>query len=140
MQRINQVSVAPVVDAALHHLQAWLIDATPPPVQPRIDFEGEPPEVVRDDNRIARGGIRLPQVDVPIAHNSAHPAVARRLRPTGRLPRGLPRREGARALRRAAPTYLARYEAATRAAAAAGVILPRDVDPLLAEAEAAYPG
>ncbi len=71
MQSINRVSVAPVVDAALHHLQAWLVDGTPPPVQPCIDFEGDPPQVVRDDNGIARGGIRLPQVEVPLAHNSA---------------------------------------------------------------------
>ena len=40
-------------------------------MQPRIDFEGDPPQVVHDDNGIARGGIRLPQVEVPMAHNSA---------------------------------------------------------------------
>ena len=61
MQSINQVSVAPVVDAALHHLQAWLTDDTPPPVQPRIQFAGEPAQIVRDDNDIACDGIRLPR-------------------------------------------------------------------------------
>ena len=71
MQAVNQVSVAPVVDAALHHLQAWLLDGTPPPVQPRITFAGEPPAIVRDDDGIALGGIRLPQVEVPLGHNSA---------------------------------------------------------------------
>ncbi len=71
MQAINQVSVAPVVDAALHHLQAWLTDGTPPPVQPRITFEGDPPEIARDDDGIAVGGIRLPLVEVPLGHNSA---------------------------------------------------------------------
>ena len=139
MQRINQVSVAPVVDAALHHLQAWLIDGTPPPVQPRIAFEGEPPEVARDDNGIARGGIRLPQVEVPLAHNSAmqqSPDVFARL--VG-FHEAFPV-EKVHALYESRADYLARYEAATRAAAAAGVILPRDIDPLLAEAEAAYPG
>ena len=30
MQGINQVSVAPVVDAALHHLQAWVTDGHAP--------------------------------------------------------------------------------------------------------------
>ena len=29
------------------------------------------PEIARDDNDIARGGIRLPQVEVPLGHNSA---------------------------------------------------------------------
>jgi hypothetical protein len=35
--------------------------------------------------------------------------------------------------------YLARYEEATRAAERASVILPRDVDRLLTEAENAFP-
>ena len=98
MQAINQVSVSPVVDAALHHLQAWLQDGTAPPVQPRITFAGEPPEIVRDDHAIALGGIRLPQVEVPLGHNSAIQQIARHLRPARRVPRALPRREGPRAL------------------------------------------
>lgn len=138
MQRINQVSVAPVVDAALHHLQAWLVDGTPPPVQPRIDFEGEPPQVVRDDNGIAQGGIRLPQVEVPLAHNSAiqqSPDVFSRL--VG-FHEDFPV-EKVRALYGDRATYLARYDAATRVAEAEAVILPRDVDPLLAEAAESVP-
>ena len=71
MQAINRVSVAPVVDAALHHLQTWVSEDTVPPVQPRIDFDGAPPQIVRDADGIAEGGIRLPQVAVPLAHNSA---------------------------------------------------------------------
>ncbi len=71
MQAVNQVSVAPVIDAALHHLQAWLSDGTPPPVQPRIEFAGDPAAIARDDHGIARGGIRLPQVEVPLRHNGA---------------------------------------------------------------------
>ncbi len=138
MQSINQVSVAPVVDAALHHLQVWLVDGTPPPVQPRIDFEGDPPQVVRDDNRIARGGIRLPQVEVPLAHNSAiqqSPDVFSRL--VG-FHEAFPV-EKVRELYGNRDTYLDRYAEATRAAEAAAVILPRDVDPLLAEAVTALP-
>ena len=138
MQRINQVSVAPVVDAALHHLQAWLVDGTPPPVQPRIDFEGDPPRVVRDDNGIAQGGIRLPQVEVPLAHNSAiqqSPDVFSRL--VG-FHEAFPV-EKVRALYGDRDTYLDRYAKATRAAETAAVILPRDVDPLLAEAVTTLP-
>ena len=55
----------------MHHMQSWVSGGPPPPVQPRIEFAGDPPEVVRDEHRIARGGIRLPQVDVPVAHNGA---------------------------------------------------------------------
>jgi Alpha/beta hydrolase domain len=138
MQGINQVSIAPVMDAALHHLQAWLIDGRPPPVQPRLEFDGEPPTIVRDDDGIARGGIRLPQVDVPLGHNSAiqqAPDIFARL--VG-FHESFPLEE-VRARYGTRAEYLARFDAATRAAEAASVILPRDVDPLLAEAEAACP-
>jgi Alpha/beta hydrolase domain len=138
MQSINQVSIAPVVDAALHHVQAWLVDGTPPPVQPRIDFEGDPPQIVRDDNGIARGGIRLPQVEVPLAHNSAiqqSPDVFSRL--VG-FHKAFPV-EKVRELYGNRDTYLERYAKATQAAESAAVILPRDVDPLLDEAVTTLP-
>ena len=138
MQAINQVSVAPVVDAALHHLQAWLTDGAPPPVQPRITFDGDPPAIVRDDDGIALGGIRLPMVEVPLGHNSAlqqSPDVFARL--VGFHERFTDDR--VRALYGSRDAYLARYEEATRAAERASVILPRDVDPLLTEAENAFP-
>jgi Alpha/beta hydrolase domain len=138
MQHINQVSVAPVVDAALHHLQAWMTDGTLPPIQPRIAFAGEPAQIVRDDDGIATAGIRLPQVEVPLGHNSAiqqTPDVFARL--VGyheRFPvEKVHERYGDR------DTYLARYREATLAAEAAAVVLPRDVVTLLAEAEDAYP-
>ena len=138
MQAINQVSVAPVVDAALHHLQAWLADGIAPPVQPRITFTGEPPAIVRDDNAIALGGIRLPQVDVPLGHNSAirqAPDIFARL--VG-YHESFPD-EKVRALYGSRDEYVAQYAEATWAAGAAGVILPRDVESLLAEGEQAWP-
>jgi hypothetical protein len=138
MQAINQVSVAPVVDAALHHLQAWLVDGVAPPTQPRITIAGEPPAIVRDDHDIARGGIRLPQVEVPLGHNSAlqqSPDIFARLVGFHESFSD----DEVRALYGSRQEYQARYEAATRAAEAAGVLLPRDVDPLLAEAEQAFP-
>jgi len=138
MQAVNQVSVAPVVDAALHHLQAWLVDGTRPPAQPLITFAGEPALIARDDNDIALGGVRLPQVEVPLGHNSAmqqSPDVFARL--VG-YHESFPD-DKVRALYGSRQVYLARYEEATRAAEAAGVVLPRDVDPLLAEAAEACP-
>jgi hypothetical protein len=138
MQAINQVSVAPVVDAALHHLQAWMSEGTPPPAQPRIAFGGEPAEIVRDEHGIARGGIRLPQVEVPLGHNSAiqqAPDIFARL--VG-YHESFPV-EKVRDLYGDRAAYLARYEEATHAAEAASVVLPRDVDALLAETEAILP-
>ncbi len=138
MKGINQVSVAPVVDAALHHVQSWMRDGTPPPAQPRIEFDGSPPQILRDADGMARGGVRLPQVDVPLAHNSAiqrTPDVFARL--TGsHEPFSIDeirRRYGTRQV------YLSQFEDASRAAADAGVILPRDVEPLLTEAAGALP-
>jgi Alpha/beta hydrolase domain len=138
MQGINQVSVAPVVDAALHHLQAWVCEGTPPPVQPRIEFGGDPPEIRRDANGIARGGIRLPPVEVPVAHNSAiqkGPDIFARLVGSHE---SFPV-EKVRQLYGSRDNYLARYTAAALAAEAASVVLPRDVDPLVAEAVAKVP-
>ncbi len=138
MQGINQVSIAPVVDAALHHVQAWVRDRTPPPVQPRIEFKSDPAEIVRDDNGIARGGIRLPQVEVPLAHNSAiqgTPDIFARLVGSHE---SFPV-EKVSQLYGSRDVYLARYEDATRAAESASVVLPRDVGALLAESEATLP-
>ncbi len=138
MQAINRISVAPVADAALHHLQEWVVKGTAPPVQRRIEFGGSPPEVVRDADGIALGGVRLPQVEVPLAHNSAMqrtPDTFARLVGTHEpFPlEEVRRRYGSREV------YLAEYEHATRAAESAGVILARDVEPLLAVAASACP-
>jgi hypothetical protein len=138
LQAINHVSVAPVADAALHHLQIWVRDGTPPPTQRPIAFAGSPPQIERDADRIAREGVRLPQVDVPLAHNSAlrrTPDVFARLVGTYEAfsAKEVLRRYGTR------EGYLARYEEAARAAVAAGVVLPRDVDLMLAEAADALP-
>ena len=72
---VNGISMIPLYDAALHHVQEWLTTGAAPPQQPLIEFAGDPPDVVRDDHGIARGGIRLPQADVPIAQNSAIPVA-----------------------------------------------------------------
>jgi hypothetical protein len=138
IRAINQVSISPVADAALHHLQSWVTSGKLPPVQPRIEFSGEPPKVQRDGDDIALGGIRLPQVAVPLAHNSA---IQRTPDAFARLVGShedfsveeLRRRYGSR------EQYLAAFEEATRTAESASVILPRDVETLLAEAAATVP-
>jgi Alpha/beta hydrolase domain len=63
----------PLYDSAIHHLHSWLNGGPPPPIQPRISFAGDPPEIVRDEHGLAVGGVRLPQVEVPVAQNSAIP-------------------------------------------------------------------
>ena len=135
---INAVPIGPLYDAAYYHMHRWLSDGVTPPVQDRIEFAGNPPAVVRDEDGIARGGIRLPQVDVPLAVNSAiplsndvfaylggssHPFAAEEVQS----------RYGDRA------SFLERFEAAARAAVDAGVLQPREVERLLAEAAGLWP-
>jgi hypothetical protein len=138
LKHVNRVSMAPVVDAALHRLQAWVTESTAPSVQPLIEFDGEPAAIVRDENDIARGGIRLPQAEVPIAHNSAiqrSPDVFARL-----LGYHEPFTvERVRELYGSRDQYLKLYDEAARAAEAAGVILARDIEPLMEEARSNCP-
>jgi hypothetical protein len=135
---VNHISMTPLYDAALHHMHEWLTTGQAPPAPPLIDFGGDPPEVVRDEHGIARGGIRLPQVEVPIAQNSAIPVADDIFSvlygssvpfPADRI----------RALYGDASTFLTRFEAAARAAEQAGVLLPRDIPGLVDEARASFP-
>ena len=136
---INEVPLNPVTEAGNHHIRVWVSGGPPPPRQPLIDFAGDPAEVVRDDNGIARGGIRLPQVEVPLATNSAVPA-GDGTGPLGRLGGScvpFPAEE-VRALYGGLDTYLNRFEQAARAAEKAAVILPRDVEPSIKEARRTF--
>jgi hypothetical protein len=57
-----------VLDAAIRALARWVRHRTPPPRAPRIEVApGPPPAIVRDAHGNAVGGIRTPQLDVPIA-------------------------------------------------------------------------
>ncbi len=137
MQQMNRIAITPLYDAALHHLNRWVGGGDPPPTQPLIEFAGEPAKVVRDVHGIAVGGVRLPQADAPVAQNSAiplgediysmlwgssHPFDAEKLDSLYADEEG----------------YIARFTSAAHAAVDAGVLLPRDVDPAIAEARSEY--
>ena len=109
----------------------------PPPEQPRIEFAHDSAEVVRDEHGIARGGIRLPQVEIPLATNSAIAAPGNPLGFLGGSCVPFPP-EKVRALYGTAGTYVARFEQATAAAEKAGLVLPRDGGPLIDEAKKAF--
>lgn len=57
--------------AALAALVDWVVDGDAPPRSPRIEIDGD--EIVRDDDGLAVGGIRLPAVEVPSASLSGDP-------------------------------------------------------------------
>jgi hypothetical protein len=57
-----------VLNAAVHALNRWVRRGIPPPRAPRLEaVAGPPASIMRDAHGNALGGIRTPQVDVPIA-------------------------------------------------------------------------
>ena len=116
----NDLDRAPVMSAFYRHLRPWLVDGTPPPSLPRIEVD-ESGAIRRDEHGIALGGIRLPDVEVPLATLTAETGVE-----------GLGGLGGARhdfdeaTIRKLYPSrddYLARYDAAVDAGVRAGFVL-----------------
>jgi len=66
---INAAPGHAVVKAALHALMLWTRDGTEPPTSPFIELDDpvEPDPIARDRYGNAKGGIRLPEVEVPTA-------------------------------------------------------------------------
>jgi len=95
--------------------------------------------VVRDGHGIARGGIRLPQVEVPLAVNSAIPRGEGIFALLGGSCEPFTKAE-AEALYGDRERFLAAFEQAARAAVDAQVLMPRDLAKLVDEARAQWPG
>ncbi len=137
LEQMNRIPLTPLYDAALHHLNRWVGGGAPAPSQPLIDFAGDPPEVVRDERGIATGGIRYPQAEVPIAQNSSiplGPGILLLLRGSS-VPFDAATLD---VLYDDESAYIEKFTAAARAAEKAGVLLPRDVDPLVEAAHDEY--
>jgi hypothetical protein len=138
-QLVNAGPQRYVVAAALTQLDRWLRDGTPPPPAPRLEVhEGDPLSFRTDALGNAQGGIRTPHVDVPVAVLSG---IGNAGAPIARLC-GTTIPFGADQLSRLYPSkdeYLARFEAATAAAVAAGFVLASDADEINAIAATNYP-
>lgn len=65
------VSFEPAMRGAIHALHRWVSGGDPPPHQPRLLKEGDPPRFVRDEHGNAVGGIRWPDVEAPLATHAA---------------------------------------------------------------------
>lgn len=60
-----------VINAQLNHLVRWIEKDIAPPTAPKMEFESDSPAVMsRDDLGLALGGIRVPDVEVPVALNT----------------------------------------------------------------------
>ncbi|WTW98729.1 alpha/beta hydrolase domain-containing protein [Streptomycetaceae bacterium NBC_01309] len=122
--------------AALRGLTTWAGGAAPPPTMPRIEVDAAG-SIVRDAHGNALGGIRTPQLDVPIAAlrgdgNSGPNQFCQLVGTTVPF--------DAATLRARYPdhaAYVTAFDAAARRAADAGGILADDLPALHEEADAA---
>ena len=117
-------------DAAVYYLNRWIRTGTHPPSAPRIALDSSG-TIARDQYGNARGGLRLPVVDVPVAtyNGSSGCSLSGETFPLNTA-----------TLTRLYPTharYVADMKAAIGRAEQAGVLLPFDGADLLARAEAA---
>jgi len=135
---INNGPMHVIAKSALRALNTWVQTGRAPVVAPRIDVApGQHPQIVRNADGIALGGIRTPPVDVPVATLSGQPGpnasiICLLLGSTlpfsaARLAQLYPSRAG----------YLQHYNADADAAIRAGFVLPADRAALLAFAEPA---
>jgi Alpha/beta hydrolase domain len=73
-QRINSAPQRYIVDTAIHDLALWAAGGPAPPKAPPIAISSGPaPAIERDEFGNARGGIRLPQLEAPVATLSGEP-------------------------------------------------------------------
>jgi hypothetical protein len=129
-----------VLNAAMASLEGWVRHGTPPPQAPRLETEpGPEPALARDALGMARGGIRTPWVDVPVAvlsgqgyDDEVFTAMFGRTGPFSS-------EQLARLYRGGRDEYLAAFEHRLAEAIANGFILPADRDEILALAAAACP-
>ncbi|HEX8057220.1 MAG TPA: alpha/beta hydrolase domain-containing protein [Novosphingobium sp.] len=63
----NDFAWAPTLRAALYNLEQWANKGVAPPQTPRIKLDTSL-TIVRDADGNAQGGLRLPYIEVPIAH------------------------------------------------------------------------
>ncbi|MGB3847074.1 MAG: alpha/beta hydrolase domain-containing protein, partial [Sphingopyxis sp.] len=115
----SNVSWQPTSDAAIHHVHRWMGGGPPPPAQPPIAFEADGKTIARDAFGNAKGGVRLPELEVPIASYRGQGAkhfLAGETHPFApeELKRLYPDHQ----------TYIDGITAAANAARKAGVILP----------------
>jgi hypothetical protein len=121
--RPSIVMWSPAADAALIHVKPWIEGGAPPPKQPLITLSGDPPVIERDAHGIAKGGVRLPDVEVPISSNSGYNAGAGLEALVGSTQAFAP--EKIKRLYPTQETYVAKVTAAAKGAREAGVILRR---------------
>ncbi len=134
---INAIPMNPLYDAVYHHMHQWLTSGIKPPIAPRVEFSSDPTAVVRDEHGIARGGIRLPQAEVPLAKNSAIPLSEDIFAVLGGSSHTFSKAK-LDELYLDEEAFITRFEVAANNAVQAGVLMPREIANLVTEARATY--
>jgi Alpha/beta hydrolase domain len=130
---LGPVPFAGVLDAGLAHTHAWMAHGEPPPVQPLVEIEGDPPRIRRDADGNAVGGLRLPEMDVTLTRNVGaieEAGAAGLMGITTPLPIEVVHDRYPDLDR-----YLAAFRAAADRAVAAGVLRRRDADEAIERAK-----
>lgn len=135
-QPVNDGPLHLVAKAALRKLDEWVRTGGPPPEAPRLEVTSDaPPQIRRDADGIAMGGIRTPPVDVPVVVLSGvagpNPSIICIL-----LGSTTPLPDARLAALYASPaSYLEQFETAADDVIEAGFVLEEDRDALLAFAD-----
>jgi hypothetical protein len=122
-----------IVASALAHLATWSAGGAPPTEAARFDIVGG--QYVRNSDGIIEGGIRTPQVDVPVdvLSSKTDPGGSIACLLAGSTVPLSPARLAQ--LYPSKQVYLSEYTKATDAAIAAGFVLPQDRAEMLSEAQ-----
>jgi len=129
-----------VLNAAVAHLKAWVRRGSPPPGADRLAIAGDHDSVLElDELGIARGGVRTPWVDAPVAVLSGLGQEGAAFTPLFGVTRPFDDAQLARRYPNGRKQYLAEFESRLEQAIAAGFILVADRDEILALAAAACP-
>jgi hypothetical protein len=129
-----------VLQAALSQLCHWVRTGQAPPSAPPIELtEGVPSQPILDANGLARGGVRTPWVDVPIARTSGvgtEETTMSAIFGSGELFDAAAQR---RLYSGGAADYLERFTAALDSAIQSGFVLAADREEILQLAAATFP-
>jgi hypothetical protein len=130
----SDVMWVPTSDAAIRHVHRWITEGAAPPIQPKIEVEttGASPAIKRDRYGNALGGVRLPDMDVPIAQTLGSSKDSLWLGQTFPFDH-----DRLKSLYPTHQAYVAQVKAAAERALKAGVILPYRVEQYVAQAQAA---
>jgi Alpha/beta hydrolase domain len=129
-----------VLNAAISHLDGWVRHGTPPPEADRIaSDEVDEPVLVRDGLGIAKGGIRTPWVDAPVAVLSGAGHEGDVFTAIFGSTRAFDEEQLTRMYPGGRDDYMATFEKSANSAIEAGFILADDRDEIIALGEAACP-